>query len=84
MRGQLMSASDKNGVQTIRTKERKGFMVPPIKMIMNLIIFAMFFAGVVIFAMTIFPGIKTMLMNSLGLEFAKDVIIGGAKAVLPK
>lgn len=78
MRGQLMSARDKNGI------ERKGFMTPPIKLLMNLIIFALIFAGVVIFVMNIFPGIKTMLMKSLGLEFAKDVIVGGAKAVLPK
>lgn len=66
-----MSASGRNE-KTQRTK-KKGFMEPGLKLVIELIIFAMFLAACVFLLMQIAPGIKDQLMKQLGISAVKNL-----------
>ena len=70
-----MSANGRNETKTL-SREKKGFMAPPVKLLIELIIFAMFLAAIVFLLLQVAPGIKTTLMKQVGIKAAEKVLTG--------
>lgn len=57
-------------------RDKKGFMEPGLKLVIEVIIFAMFLAACVFLLMEVAPGIKDQLMKQLGIKAAEKLLTG--------